>query len=360
MIGDRCDFYITGIGLTLDDILRAELRLNTTFNDQSLSIKLSAALTTIMFVAGCVNSILSFVTFRNKDCQQVGCGSYLLASSVTSLLTITMLTIKFWFVVLTKIYVSISLSVLEGGCIFIEPILKLFLYFDGWLNACVAVERAVQVFKGVNFNRKKSKHFAQRLILILPYCISITLVHELVYRDLSVYYTGTDDINADKTLASNEYGTKTIADTKERYVSCVTRYSSSLQNYNTVILFVHLVAPFIANLLSALFIIFGAARQRSKTRTKQTFRQHVREQFRDHKQLIISPVILLILSFPRLIMSLVPGCVKTSVSLWLYLAAYFISFIPSILIFVIFVIPSQTYMKAFKQSFDCIRRYARQ
>ncbi|CAF4031073.1 unnamed protein product, partial [Adineta steineri] len=148
VIGDQCNFHIKGIGLTLDDILRDELQPNKVLNNQSFSIKFSAGLTIIMFVAGLINSILSFITFQSKDSQQVGCGMYLLASAITSLLAISMFIIKFWFVVLTQINVSTSLSVLRGGCVSIESILKLFLYFDGWLNACVAVERAVLILKG--------------------------------------------------------------------------------------------------------------------------------------------------------------------------------------------------------------------
>ncbi len=360
MIGDRCNFYIKGIGLTLDDILRDELRLNTTLNNQSLSIKISAALSIVMFVAGLINSILSFLTFRSKDLQKVGCGMYLLASSITSLVTVSMFTIKFWFVVLTQINVSTSLSVLRGGCVSIEPILKLFLYFDGWLNACVAVERAVLVFKGIYFHKKKSKRFARRIILILPFCIIATLVHELLYRNLFEYHTGTDKIDGDKTLGNSQYVKNTNEGATERYVWCITHYSVSIQDYNTAILFFHLVAPFIANLFSALFIIFGTARQRSTARTDQSFREHVQKQLSEHKQLIISPVVLLVLSIPRLIISLLPGCVKTSENLWLYLSAYFISFTPSMLIFLIFVVPSDLYMKTFKESFSSGRRRTRQ
>ncbi|CAF3690105.1 unnamed protein product [Adineta steineri] len=346
VIGDHCNFYIKGIGLTLDDILRDELQLNTVLNNQSFSIKLSAGLTIIMFIAGLISSILSFVTFRHKDSQQVGCGMYLLTSSITSLLAISMFIVKFWFVVLTHINASTSLSVLREGCIYIEPILKLFLYLDGWLNACVATERAVHVFKGVQFNKQKSKSIARGTILILPFCIFGTLVHQFVYRKLFVYKAGSDRID---TSTTNEYITK-------RYVSCSTHYSSSVQHYNTAVLFLHLVGPFIVNLFSALFIIFGGARQRSLARTNQTFKEHVQEQFREHKQLIISPIVLLVLSIPRLIISLLPGCVKISENLWLYLGAYFISFTPSILIFLIFVLPSELYMKAFKQSIVYIRR----
>ncbi|CAF0998936.1 unnamed protein product [Adineta steineri] len=192
VIGDQCNFYIKGIGLTLDDILRDQLQLNTALNNQSFSIKLSAGLAIIMFIAGLINSILSFITFQSKDAQQVGCGMYLIASSITSLLTITMFIIKFWFVVLTHINVYTSVSVLRGGCVSIEPILKLFLYLDGWLNACVAVERAVLILKGVNFDKKKSKSIARRTILILPFCIFGTLIHEFVFRRLFEYKTAPD------------------------------------------------------------------------------------------------------------------------------------------------------------------------
>lgn len=262
-------------------------------------------------------------------------------------MAVSMFTIKFWFVVLTQIDLSTSVSVLQSGCVFIEPILKLFLYLDGWLNACVAIERAVQIFKGVKFDKKKSKRFARQIIVILPFCISGTLLHEFLYRDLIQYQRDTNKIEE-----INKYLNKTHQAVTNRYALCVTHYSLSVQDYNTAILFLHLLAPFIANLCSALFIIFGVARQRAVARTKRPFREHVQEQFSEHKQLLISPMVLLILSTPRLIISLLPGCVKTSENLWLYFTAYFISFIPSMLIFLIFVVPSVLYMKAFKQSFS--------
>ena len=145
-ISDKCQFYAKSIGLTLDDILRDEIQKNMTLDNQSFTVKMSIALTMIMFVAGLINSILSFMTFQREDLRKVGCGIYHLASSITSLLTIAMFTVKFWFVVLTQINVSaISHSVHRGGCVSIDPVLKLFVYLDAWLNACIAVERAVKV-----------------------------------------------------------------------------------------------------------------------------------------------------------------------------------------------------------------------
>ena len=308
---------------------------------------MSAALTVIMLVAGLINSIFAIVTFQNKELRKVGCGMYLLASSITSLLTIFMFTVKFWFFVLAQINeTSISLSVHRGGCVAIEPLLKLFFYWDAWLNACVAVERASLVSKGIKFDKKKSKLIARWIIIILPFCIMATITHEPLHRKLFEYNTVNEN--------SEEYGSE--KNQTERRVWCLTRYSPSVQNYNTGILFFHLLGPFIINLLSTLFIIFGAARQRSAVRNNQSYREHLREQLHEHKQLIISPIILLLLSLPRLIISLLSGCMNTSRNPWLFLSAYFISFTPSILVFMVFVVPSKLYRKNFKESITFWRR----
>jgi hypothetical protein len=153
---------------------------------------------------------------------------------------------------------------------------------------------------------------------------------------------------------------KTEANKVEIYTWCRTRYSRSLQHYNIVILFFHLVVPFIANLFSALFIILGSARQRSVAQNRQTYREHVYQQISEHKQLLISPIILLVLSLPRLIMSLLSGCVNASNNPWFFLSGCFISFAPSMLIFIVFVLPSDLYRKTFRTSLIKWRRQIHQ
>jgi hypothetical protein len=359
VVGSRCQFYDRSIGLTLDDILREEIRTNMTLNNQPFTVKMSAALTMIMFVAGLINGVFSFLTFRNEDLQKIGCGVYLLASSITSLLTIFMFVVKFWFVILTQMNITVHLSVLRGGCVSIEPILKLFVYLDAWLNACVAVERSVNVSKGVNFDKEKSKRIARWIIILLPFCVMGSIIHEPLYRELVGDRTDGSNIMKNMREKYNTTGNMieednamknmTVENTSENYVWCMTRYSRSVQDYNTAILFFHLVAPFVANLFSALFIVFGTARRRTTARTRQKYRKHVHKQLSEHKQLVISPVILLVLSSPRLIIALT-GCVNVSRSPWLYLFLYFISFTPSMLVFSIFVLPSQLYRKTFKDS----------
>ncbi|CAF1339599.1 unnamed protein product [Adineta ricciae] len=134
-----------------------------------------------MFVTGVVNSIL---TFRVRESREAGCGMYLLALSITSLLTIAMFTAKFWFLILTQINPTVSRSVLHGGCRLLEFILKVFLYTDNWFNACVALERWVTVYKGVYFKKQSSKRTARILIIFLPLIITISMIHEPLYRIL--------------------------------------------------------------------------------------------------------------------------------------------------------------------------------
>ncbi|CAF0797016.1 unnamed protein product [Adineta steineri] len=297
IIGGSCNSQTKGIGITLDDILRYEINQNMTLKNQSLLVKISVALTMIMLIMGLINSILSLLTFQNADLRKVGCGIYLLASSITSLLTISMFTINFSFILLNQMNSSIDLSTRRGGCISIEPLLKLFLYFDTWLNACVAIERAINVYQGISFNKEKSKRLARWIIFILPFCITATIIHEPLHRDVFEHQVKERD---------EWFEMKVI----EIYRWCAINYSRVVKDYNTAILFIHLIGPFIANLFSALFIIFGTARQRSLAQTSRSYVTHIREQLREHKQLVISPAILLILAMPRLIISLLSGCVK--------------------------------------------------
>lgn len=133
-------------------------------------------------------------------------------------------------------------------------------------------------------------------------------------------------------------------------------YSSSVHIYNTIILIFHFVGPFCANLFSAFYIIFSGARRRAVTQKRLTYREHLRQQFKGHKNLIISPIILVVLTLPRLLISFLSGCVKRSHNSWLYLFGYIIPFIPSVSIFFIFVLPSDFYKTEFKNPIKFRRR----
>ena len=108
------------------------------------------------------------------------------------------------------------------------------------------------------------------------------------------------------------------------------------------------IVPFAAiNFISAFIIILLTARKRSVLRTQQTYLQHLLDRFQHDKHLMLSPCILVLLAVPRLIISFFTGCMKSERNPWIYFAGYFISYIPPTTTFLIFVIPSKTYMAQF-------------
>jgi hypothetical protein len=148
-----------------------------------------------------------------------------------------------------------------------------------------------------------------------------------------------------------------LFDDKEMHmVWCVTRHSSAVQYYNILILLFHFFGPTVVNLFSALFIVFGTILRRSRIHTEHTFIEQLRRQLRDHKQILISPIGLVSLSSPRLIISLISGCIDVSRHSWFYSLDYFISFIPSVTVFIVFVIPSGSYKRVFRESIKRWRR----
>jgi uncharacterized membrane protein len=133
---------------------------------------------------------------------------------------------------------------------------------------------------------------------------------------------------------------------------CVINYSNSFALLNSIVLVFHFLVPFIINIISAVLIIIITARQRSTVQKKLTRAEYLRNQFQQHKNLLISPCILVILALSRLIMSFLSGCMSSTRDSCFFLFGYFISFIPPILTFFVFVLPSKTYKKEFLLSIN--------
>ncbi|CAF4302544.1 unnamed protein product, partial [Rotaria sordida] len=62
------------------------------------------------------------------------------------------------------------------------------------------------------------------------------------------------------------------------------------------------------------------------------------------------PAIILILTLPHFIISIILDCNKSSHLFWFYLIGYFLSFIPAAFIFIIFVVSSPLYRQEFKKT----------
>ena len=330
--GDKCEFYAKGLGATLDEILGYEIKSNTALSQQPFSVKLSAIVTMLMLLIGVINAIISILIFRRKKPLEVGCGLYLLTSSVTSLSVMILFTSKFWLLFLSRQTSLLSpFSITWINCRVIEPLLKIVIYTDNWLNACVAIERVVSTLQGITFNKRKSKWVAERMIPFMCVINAVLLVPQQIY--LYIYN-----------------------DTREGRAWCVTSYSRWLQIYSTTIIFFQYLGPLVINLCSPLFIIFATARKRSAAEQNIAFSVHLMTKLKRYQPMIRSSLIIIALTLPHLIISFTLDCNKSSSLFWFYLSGYFLSIVPAVFIGVIFIVPAPLYRQEFEDLIKRIRR----
>ncbi|CAF3330297.1 unnamed protein product [Rotaria socialis] len=225
---------------------------------------------------------------------------------------------------------------LHFQCKTVDFILYASLHMDQWLNACVATERATATIKGVNFNKEKSKQVAKLAIIALVILTAISGIHDPLHRRLL------DDNDDD-----------------QRRIWCIVSYSYNIQIFNKFIEAIHFFVPFALNLISALIVIIIGARRRATVKQDRTYKEHIIHQFRQHRNLLIAPLMFVLLIFPRIIIAFASGCMKSSRESTIYLAGYLISFIPPILTFVVFVIPSKVYTAEFIATVKKQRRLIR-
>jgi hypothetical protein len=332
--GNRCQFYAKGLGSTLDEILGYEFKRNTILSKQPTTVQVAATITLMLFVIGLINSILSIIIFSRTKSKEIGAGIYLLASSVTSLLTSIALVFKFWFLFHSHQDSKDLKNILKGNCFGIEPTLKLFLYLDAWLNACVAVERTMTVIKGVNFDKQLSRKIAPWVISILILTIIALFIPQLIYL-----YIFNDEM--------------------EERSWCVVTYTKWLASYSSTLIFVHYFVPLAINVISIPCIMIITARQRSKSRSNHTFWLHLRARISKNKHLIISSTMIICLTLPHLIISIILDCQKSSNLFWFYLTGYYLSFCPATFVFIIFVLPTGLYRQEFHEFIADMRKHMR-
>ena len=327
--GILCQFNTNRFRLSLDAILGYHILPNVSLIYQPSIVKFSLSLTIVFLTAGFINGFVSIMTFKNKIVRDVGCGLYLLGTSIITLLTMVIFGLKFVILLLAQMGIISNRSFLLFQCHSIDFILKVCLFLDQWLNACVSFERAMTVKKGVSFVKKKSKQTAKLLIIILLIIIPATCIHDPIYRSL------VDEENNDN---------------DQKRIWCALKYPSDLEVFDYIIHVFHLFGPFIINIISSVGLIIHQSRQQANLHKKQSYSVILREQFKQHKHLLIAPVLLVILAIPRVILVFVSKCMESANDAWLFLVGYFISFIPAMSTAFIFILPSEFYRKQLRKS----------
>ncbi|CAF1306512.1 unnamed protein product [Adineta ricciae] len=323
--GGKCQISAKGNLLSLDPIIGYYIKPNRSFYSQPVIIKITMGITLGIFILGLIDFLLSILTFHMKNPREVGCGYYLLASSIISFFMIIMLGMKFLYLILSQMKTIHNEFYSLFACKSIDMVLKSLLASNEWIIACVAIERVVNTRSGPKFDKIKSKQLAKRVIPIVIGLILLSHGHDTYYRELIKDF-----------------------DDEDPRIWCFVRYPPVVNMYNSFITLLHFLGPFIVNLTSATMIIILVIRSRSNLQKNKSYSQHSKEQLNRHKHLLISPLTLVLLGTPRLILSFLSGCMKTPREPWFYVIAYYSPFVPPILTFSTFVLPSETYRKAFQ------------
>ncbi|CAF3815544.1 unnamed protein product [Adineta steineri] len=321
--GSKCQFNSTGFSTSLDVIFGYHIKPFTAFTKQSTAVKITASVTIFMLIFSIINGVLSILTFKSESLLKVGCGIYLLTNSIVSILTITIFTIKYFQLIIFQMKSITNTSFIHFSCILTDVLLKILLSFGDWLYAAVAIERTLAATQGIHFDKTKSKYISKYVIPIILLLISLSYIHDPISRRIA------HDID------------------DEQRTWCILEYSSSLKTYDKFINLFHVLTPFIINIFSAICITIQVFRIRVKTKKNSAYKKILYAQIQQHKHLLISPCTLILLSIPRLIISFLSGCMDSIRTPWLYLTGYYISFIPPLLIIILFILPSRTYKEEF-------------
>jgi hypothetical protein len=113
---------------------------------------------------------------------------------------------------------------------------------DRWLNGCIAVERAFNIIKGINFNKKKSQKITKYTINFLVLLTISTTIYDPIYRRLVE-----DNNNND--------------DDEQKRIWCIVSYSKHLLVFNKFIHMFHFFVPVLMNSISSIVIITMAAKK---------------------------------------------------------------------------------------------------
>jgi hypothetical protein len=134
---------------------------------------------------------------------------------------------------------------------------------------------------------------------------------------------------------------------------CVTDFNQIVaKEYNRINTLIHSILPFFIQIISITFLIIFVARSRANLAQKKiTYKQILQKQFKEQKELYITPIIHIVSSLPNVILAFSLACTQmNNLQRYGLLAAYLFSYIPSMLGFIVYVLPSRMYKKEFLQT----------
>lgn len=312
--GHQCEFSMTAFGITLDSLLASE----------AMVVQIVyTALIFLLFAIGLFTNLCSFLTFKRAEPRKFTVGNFLFVVAILNQSALLSLLFKFVHVLLGTFGLTTDIS-----CKIITFILSAITRSTYWLTSWITIIRLLITLYPVSIIIRNP-----RWALLVSYVTIFALfgmhVHEIVY------YT-------------------VIRSSNSSVLLCVSNFNQNLAvKYNQVNTFLHYLVPFCIQTISITLLIIYVARSRARTVAKKsTFAQVLKEQFSTHKELYLTPAIIVLSALPQIILSFSLACTHLDVGQrHAIVVTYLLSYAPQVLGFILYVLPSSEYKKEFAKTF---------
>ena len=326
--GKQCQYSNEFLSYTLDSLMITDLQ-----EKHKLSTGIYVLIAVLIFFIGLFNNLCSFVTFsRRKPCA-FGVGIYLLAVSIADQCSLLLLVLKIIHVILGSDGNLFPYAAFNGySCRIISYALSVFTRLTYWLTSFVALERLFVTLFPTSTLLKTT-----RLPIVVT--LSTILIVSTMHLHEAWHYT---------TIADHSYPSTNVT-------LCVTSYTESVvSTYNRVNIVLHYIVPFLIQIISITLMIIRitCSRARSAGHNRPAFGKVFQQQFQSQKELYITPLIIVLSLSPQLILAFSFVCteLRQTWQRYLLLTAYFLSYLPQILGFLLYVLPSTTFSNEFRQT----------
>ncbi|CAF1125053.1 unnamed protein product [Adineta ricciae] len=323
--GSLCHLTTSEYVFSLDMIIGQDILENESLSIQPSLIKVIMSILVLMLIIGFISNGISFIVFKQPRAQQTGCGIYLFCLPIIGQIGLLFLTGRFFYLLGTQMSIVNNRLAAHWSCITLEYVLNVCPILYDWFTTCVAVERSINIIKGISFNKSTSVWWAKRMIFSLIIVVLSSTWYEPFIHHL---------IDDPRTTTTHTW--------------CIVTFPWLwLKYYRLIINLINLIVPGSIHLLATLFLLHRTTKIKQILIKDQRQRHYFRLLI---KQLPLygSPLLVVTLSFLRLIFSFTLSCLTYQWQKYLYLTAYFISFCPLIMTLPMFVLPAKIYRTELK------------
>ena len=339
--GSRCQFNSNSFSFTLDHLFYPDL----ISSNSKIIVGILILIPLFVFLIALPNNIFSLMTFGRPRCLCNGIGQYLLYMSVVNQFNLAFLCARL-------IHLVVNIKGLHSHSLVDLYLCKIFSYLLTttsrmvyWFSSLVAIER-VYMTLFLNGRWLRKPHLARRLIYSTMLIILISNVHELIFvESLNGIYNDKDGMCV---------------------IHFPDRSRSTWTLFHLILSTLHSILPFIINISCTLTISCLVARNKisahktpaddyGKKTVSESRLGHLKsdihfawEVVNENKELVIGPGITLIpqlFSLPLFIVSFTLYCqnLENSWMRYVLIVCYFISFVPQMTSFMLYVSPSSFY-----------------